>query len=297
MKTPVHLLVPLGLLTLTLPARAFTASEDFSSYSTPTTFSGANLAGAAGAGTAGTGAAGNGWLNGWRSASSTVTAGAQVINTSPVNSGGNYLSGTFTSNSTGTTADSIALGRAYDVTGGSLAGETSLYINFDFRADSVPSTMRYDIFENLGRATGATSASFNFRTVGGFWNTIAGTGSTLTATTMAFNAGTTYSFAIVLNPVNATWSYSISDGTASVSASSLGFRVASFDTDATAGSAGGRWFEVVGTETTNVLSQTTTFSLDNLSISTSAIPEPSACALLVGATVLGLVSLRRRLIR
>src|SRR5689334_5191342 len=126
MKTPIHLLVPLGLLTLTLPARAFTASEDFSSYAAPTTFSGANLAAAAGAGTAGTGAAGNGWLNGWRSASSTVSAGAQVINTSPVNSGGNYLSGTFTTNSSGSTADSIALGRAYDVTGGSLAGETSL---------------------------------------------------------------------------------------------------------------------------------------------------------------------------
>lgn len=267
-------------------AHAVVITEDFSGYTAPTTLGG--LTTVAGAGTSG-----GGWLNGWRSSTSgNVALTAQVLNASPIGSGGNYFSSTLTANAATGSTQVMAIGRAYDVTGNSLADVTALHINFDFRVDSIPGTMRYDLFENQVRATGATSTSYNFRTVGGFWNTISGTGATLTATTLAFTAGTTYSFAIVLNPTNSTWSYTISDGTNSVSGSSLGFRTTGFAVDAAAGSVGGRWFEVIGTETTDVSSQATTFSLDNLSIST--IPEPSSAAALAGSALLGFAALRRR---
>lgn len=294
MKTPLTSLAALALLALAhLPGRAVTITEDFNSYT-------ASAGDVSGLGAVpGFGTTTGGWLEGWRSASTTVSAKAKVLNTTPVNSGGNYFSGTLTANSSGTSLDSIALGKAYDVAGNSLASVSALYVNFDLRIDSINgSTMRYDVFDNNTRGTGVSLASWNFRTVNGFWNTVSGTGSTLTDTTMAFTTDTTYSFSIVVNPTNSTWTYTISNGSKSVSSTSaLDFRTAGFATDTVSGSVGGRWLEVAATETSNVLSQSTTFSLDNISISTAAIPEPSTYALLSGVALLGFVLLGRRLKR
>ncbi|MFH1500265.1 MAG: hypothetical protein ABII82_20865 [Verrucomicrobiota bacterium] len=302
MKAPTqHIAVSALLLIASLPAaRAFTAAEDFSAYTAPTAFTNTALLNSAGAGTAGTGADGNGWLNGWRTSTSTglaQTVGVQ--NTTPVNSGGNYLSATILTKSTSgdTIKDSTSVARAYDAAGGDLATATALNISFDFRVDSIDAAnMRYDLFENLNRATGATSTSFNFRTSSGVWNYF--DGANFVATTMTFEAGTTYAFSIDLDPVNSTYTFTLGNGTTSVSSvSAAAFRTTGFGTDTSTGSDGGRWLTFNANETTNVLGQTTSFSVDNILITTSTIPEPSAAALVMGLTTLGLVSVRRRATR
>ncbi|HEY9249199.1 MAG TPA: PEP-CTERM sorting domain-containing protein, partial [Rariglobus sp.] len=227
------------------------------------------------------------------STSTGLAQGVGVEDTTPIGSGGNYLGATLlTKSSSGDTIkDSTSLTRAYDVAGGSLATASAVNISFDFRVDSIAAaTMRYDLFENRTRATGATSASYNFRTSNGVWNYF--NGEVFVATTMAFNAGTIYSFSIVLNPVSSTYTFTINNGTTSVSSSSdAAFRTSGFTTDTATGSDGGRWLTFNANESTNVLGQSTTFSVDNISIST--IPEPSTYALLAGASLLGLAASRR----
>lgn len=297
MKVPARLLAASTLLLgSALPsAFAFTAAEDFGSYSPPVNFTNASLIGTAGAGTAGTGAAGNGWLNGWRTSTSTGLAQTVgVSDTTPVNSGGNYLAATIVTKSvvTDTIKDSTSVARAYDALGGGVAAAGSLAIGFDFRVDGIDAAnMRYDLFDNATRATGATSTSFNFRATGGVWNYF--DGETFVATAMAFDAGVTYSFDIVLDTVNSTYSFTLGNGSTSVSSSSAAdFRAAGFATDTATGSNGGRWLTFNASEINNVLGQSTTFSLDNISVST--VPEPSAFALLAGASALGFVAARRR---
>lgn len=295
MKTHPHTLAALCLLVLAaaIPVHAFNASEDFSSYTPPVTFNTTSLSTTPGAGTAGTGATGNGWLTGWRTASSNVTATGVVTNATQINGGANYLAATITASSSNTSLNNGSFGRAYDAAGGGLATAPAVNIQFDFRVDSVPSTMRFDLFENRTRDTGASSATYNFRTSGGFWNYFNGASSV--ATTLAFTAGTVYTFNITLNPVASTYSFTLSDGTTSVSASAIAFRTAGFTSDATE-AVGGRWLLFNSSETADVASQSTTFSLDNISV--SAVPEPSAFAALAGLATLGLVtSSRRRSVR
>jgi hypothetical protein len=279
-------------------ALAFSAAENFSDYTSTTAFSSTDLTSSTGAGTAGTGASGNGWLNGWRTASTSGTSSSlRVTDTSPVNSGSNYLSASLASSSSTGTLDAISVARSYDVAGGALATANAFSMSFDFRVDTInASRMSYDIFDNKTRSTGAssTNTSFQFRAVNGVWNYFDGS-STPVATTMAFAAGTTYSFTISLNPVSSTYSFTISDGTSSVSASAINFRASGFATDTTSGSNGGRWLTFTGTETTDTAGESTTFSMDNIVITTAAIPESSSFAALAGLTILGLAVLRRRI--
>jgi hypothetical protein len=280
----------LGFLSASV-GRAVTITEDFGSYtasSTPVT----GLTAAPGFGTTS-----GGWLSGWRQAATPgASASASVLNTSTVNSGGNYFSATLSAQSTtgGSPAiDGIGLGKAYDVAGNSLASASALFYNFDVRIDSLPSTMQLDILDNGARGTGNINGSWQVRAVNGFWRVLSG-GSVIT-TTMAFSAGTTYSFSIVSNPATFKWDYTISDGSTSVSGTGINFRVSSFVTDTASGSVGGRWFLATASEITDTAGQSATFSVDNISISTtSPIPEPSTFALLVGAAALGLASRRRR---
>jgi hypothetical protein len=282
----------IALLGLFAPlAHAVTITEDFNQYtasSTPVT----GLTAVPGFGTTG-----NGWLEGWRTASTpNATAGVTVINTSPLNSGGNYFSATLTSNATtGTTPanDAIGLGKAYDVAGNSLASATAIYTNFDVRVDSITSTMQFDILDNGARGTGNVNGSWQVRAVNGLWYVL--NGSNAISTGLTFNTGTTYSFSIVSNPTTFKWDYTISDGSTSVSGSDLSFRVSTFVTDTATGSVGGRWFLATATETSDVSSQSTTFSLDNISIGTSSpIPESSTYALLAGVVSLTFVLAGRR---
>lgn len=277
----------LALVALSSAAQAVTITENFNSYTaseTPVT----GLAASPGFGTT-TG----GWLTGWRSASSTTAATARILDSSPFTGGGNYMSGTLTANSTTGALDRIALNKAYDVAGNSLASATAIYTNFDLRVDSMPATMNLEILDNGARGTGNINASWILRISNGFWSVF--DGSTVTSTGFAATAGTTYSVSIVSNPVTFKWDYTISNGSTSVSGTSLDFRTSSFVTDNTAGSEGGRWFLVTASETTDIAGQSTTFSIDNIVISTTApIPEPSTFALLGGVVALGAAATRRR---
>lgn len=293
MKNTPHLaLASIPFLAAASLAHAFTAAENFGSYTAGTNFGTSALTSAAGAGDAGTGAAGNGWLNGWRSASSLTAPTVNIVNTSPLSGGGNYLAATLTANTT-TTLDSIAVGRAYDVTGGGLASAGTFLVNFDFRSDAIDgSTMKFDLFESSFRATASTNtgASYSFRTENGVWKYF--NGAALVSTGLAFTSGTTYSFNISINPATFTYSFTISNGSTPVSISNAAFRAANFNTDATAGSAGGRWVEFSAAEISDVAGQAASFSVDNISVST--IPEPASAALLLGLGGLGLSAMRRR---
>lgn len=279
----------IALLGLSSAAHAVTFLENFNSYtasSTPVT----GLTAAPGFG----GATG-GWAQGWRSSSSSLASTARVLDTNTVLSGGNYFAGTLNTAAATGFVDSSSLGRAYDVAGNSLASATALYVNFDFRVDGINhSTMRFDLYDAAARGTGGGgSTSWEFRSINGNWHAI--NGANFIATTMPVTAGATYSFAIVMNPATFKWDYTISSGSTSVSGAALNFRAAAFATDATAGSVGARWFTVAVQETTDTGGQTATFSIDNISISTtSPIPEPSSFALLGGAVALVAVATRRR---
>jgi hypothetical protein len=276
-----------------VPVGAVTITDDFNSYTasdTPVTGLGSSP---------GFGTASGGWLQGWRTAATpSTTASVKVLDTSPVKSGGNYFSATITTNAlTGTSPaeDALALNKAYDVAGNSLASVTALYYNFDFRVDSYSaSTMRFDISDNTTRSSGGNSgSSWEFRSINGFWNV--NSSGNFSATTMAVTAGTTYSFAIVINPVTLKWDYVISDGSTSVTGSALNFRGTAFATDSASGSVGGRWLTFGVQEAVDTSSQTAAFSIDNISISTTnPIPEPSTFAFLGGIAALVFTTTRRR---
>ncbi|MFA6961665.1 MAG: PEP-CTERM sorting domain-containing protein [Opitutaceae bacterium] len=285
----------LGLVAL--PLSAVTITGDFSDYTAPSS-EGPALTTAAGF--APPGGNSTGWLNGWRSAGHSGGAGAtvtaQVLDTSPINSGGNYLSGVFTANSVASgTKDGFSLTRAYDVAGNSLASATALYVNYDLRVDSINvSTMNINLFDaNVRSTTGSsTVSSWQIVVQNGVWRAYNG-GTLTTLSGLSFNAGVTYSVAIVANPTTFKWDFTISDGLSSVSGTNFGFRANNFSTDSTTGD--GRWIGFGAVESTDIASQSATFSLDNIYIgTTAAIPEPSSYALLFGAASLGLMLIGKR---
>lgn len=289
MKTHTRLLVPIALLALgVVPVHAVMISDDF----TNATLGTANVTGAS---TFTGDHAGGGWLAGWRAASSNTTVSASVLNTTPVNSGGNYFSGTILTAANSTT-DRGGIGRSYDFSGNSLA-TTPFQVSFDFRVGSKSSNLNYDIFDTNTRSPNITSnISWQLEIVNGLWYVRNGATDTQImngATAFAFTVGTTYSISVGVDIASGKWSYSINDGSTTVSGSALGFRGTSTGYTSTDGTTGGRWLEVIASEASDVTSaSSTTFSLDNVMIST--IPEPSTYALLFGAATLGAVCIRRR---
>ncbi|MFA6286645.1 MAG: PEP-CTERM sorting domain-containing protein [Opitutaceae bacterium] len=282
MKTH-RLLAPIALLVLVaLPARAaLPIVENFNSYTaSPTDVTGIGSS-------PGFGGTGNGWLSGWRSSTSNTTVTAKVLDTTPLNSGGNYFSTTIATGAT-TSVDRGGIGRGYDFTGNSLA-TTAFNVNFDFRVDTLVANLRYDIFDTSARGFSPNSnTSWQLEAHDGFW--FVRNGALDTSTGMAFSAATTYSISIGVNTATSKWSYSIYDGSTTVSGTALNFRGNGTNTDTNP--AGARWFMVTAGEIADAAAASTTFSLDNLVIST--IPEPSTTALLFGAATLGAVCIWRR---
>lgn len=259
----VFALIPLALLGL--QARAVIIADDFNSYPA------GSISGSLGAPGYGTVTPGL-WLSGWRNAASNTTVTASIANTSPINSGGNRLSGTISANSS-TALNSGGLDRAYAVTASGLA--TRLFnVKFDYRADTVTPNMRVDIFDNNVRSFGgptiATSGSVGWQLIArdGFWHVYNGSTGTEVSTGVPFVAATAYSFDITVNPVSFKWDVAITHGMSIATLSDLGFRNANFSTD-TATAIGGRWINFTATETANAYPNITTFSLDNVSIETS----------------------------
>jgi hypothetical protein len=279
-------LAPIALLALAaLPLRAVTITEDFNSYTASST----DVSGIGGS--PGFGGTGNGWLSGWRNSLSNTTGTAKVLNTTPVNSGGNYFSGTIATGAT-TSVDRGGIGRAYDFTANSLA-TTVFNVGFDFRVDTLDTNLRYDIFDNSIRGTGpsAGTTSWQLEALNGFWYVRDGTNDTSTG--MVFAAGTTYSISLAVNTATSSWTYSIYNGSTTVTGTAAFRGVAGGTaTDTTTGTVGARWLMVAATEQIDAAASSTTFSLDNVVI--SAIPEPSTTALLFGAATLGAVCIRRR---
>lgn len=202
----------------------------------------ANFADAIGTGTtsvdryAGTG--GSGWFAGWSASASNgnYTSGPTVVSTAPMNGDGNpnYLAATRQNSSKSGTG---AVGRNYINTGNVLT--TAIHqIQFDYRFDTALTN-----FSNVNDKAFAFGDTTSGKTGLGSTNTWVvaalgassgnavakkwafGNGATAwTNTGVSLVSGTVYHFTIIVNPVNKTYSGTISDGTNTVTVPGLGFR-------------------------------------------------------------------------
>ncbi|RRJ99001.1 PEP-CTERM sorting domain-containing protein [Opitutaceae bacterium TAV4] len=273
------------------PARATIIADDFSAYTVGTQVTSQVQPGGVG----------NGWLSGWRISSGSLASGGNVSvisATTPFDSGGNYMSSTIKT-AAGNTSSGGGFGRAYDAQTISTNGTNAFEISFDFRADlasgDLPDNLRYNIFDGQTRASFYDSkCTWILSAYDGKWHVSNGSTANFVATTLTFAANTTYSITIKEDPAAKTWTLSITDGTNSATNTNLGFCATTWATDASTANA--RWLNFAATEIIPSGSTTTTgltgvFSVDNVSIST--VPEPATLALLFGAAVAAIASLRR----
>ncbi|AHF94756.1 hypothetical protein OPIT5_25835 [Opitutaceae bacterium TAV5] len=287
----------LGLLALTpLSVRAIVISDDFSSYTASDT---TNLSGTSSGQLGhsnGFGPIGAGWLRGWRSSSNNTggTTSAYVLDTNPLLVGGNYFSYTVTTVAGNGVATSSLL-RPYDATGVSVGGTTAFSTRFDFRADSVTGSVRFNLSNSNSRtASYDGTATWVLSAYDGYWYAGNGAGDNFVSTGLAFETGVTYSIAIHENPETLRWSVSISDGATSRTLTDLNFRTSVWATGGGDSIADSRWLTFAAAEVFSGTSvgASATFSVDNIQIST--VPEPAAVALIFGAAIIGFAALRRR---
>jgi hypothetical protein len=236
------------------------------------------------------GVAGSGWLGAWGTNNGPTVA---VSNTSPVNSGGNYL------NVTSSVANDTAVGRRFDGTSAGVDITVPVTFTFDLRVDTLTgfdtvndylsahanssaAGTNYNVSSNSSyiiRAYGASPSAGKNANEWLFYNG-AGDGGSFSAANfqnsgMTVGAGTTYSFTVTNDPATKKYSVSIFDGTNTVSSSNLGWRSSS--------ASNGIAFNNRASAVTDVES----YSIDNISI----VPEPGTVTL-VGLA--GLAVLRRR---
>ena len=168
-------------------------------------------------------------------------------------------------------------------------------MSFNFRADTATPILRYDIFDSKVRASSSATSQTSWRVVayGGKWYASDGA-DTLRDTTLAFAAGTTYSFDITQDPAHLSWGLTITDGTTTKSIADLDTRTSTWGTDV-APQLGARWLTFGASEIIDGTSVGTTarFSVDSIKKKTD-IPEPNAISLIFGSLALVPVILRRR---
>jgi hypothetical protein len=242
------------------------------------------------------GIVGNGWTTAWQFQGATFSS-TVVTNTTPVNSGGNYLSTSKTSN---VVPGLAAVGRRFATTvaGGGVDNTLPVVFSFDLRIDTLTGwdATSDAITLNANNASGTTygasgNSSWIIRAYGAtsggatasqwaFYNGAADGGgfssANFVSSGMTVSAGTTYSFTIVSDPDTKKYVTTISNGTTTVTSASMGWR-------ATSASDGIGFSSEISATDDNV-----SWSLDSVSIAN--IPEPST-ALLGG---LGLLALLRR---
>jgi hypothetical protein len=215
-----------------------------------------------------TGVAGNGWLTGWTIAGGS-TPSSTVINTTPLTAGGgNYLSSSIAN--TGASASSGMVVRKFD---SSLTSSSSYTVSFNFRLDTaLAGAQVFNIYAaNTGSAGGPSGAdlweiSVQANSASGKWKIGGGT------TTITAIQGVTYSFNLTITPGTG-YTASIYDGTTTyTTSSSIAFRN---------GSSTGDYLYFGATSV--AASTTVDYSIDSISISTAAVPEPADVAAVFAA--------------
>ena len=166
---------------------------------------------------------GTGWLAGWRSANSYVQVTGNFVAKNPVDSG-QYLAVTIVS-----TTGEHASNPGGSVTLPYRRPAKPFKLTFKFRPDDSDKDIRYFLFDNDVRAAGVSPmASWLIVSKDGEWQLLDGACSGLPAemlqTALPVVAGTTYTFAIEINPESSTWNVSITDGKRTVTQKNLHFR-------------------------------------------------------------------------
>lgn len=245
-----------------------------------------------GAGTTGvdqyTGAVGNGWSTAWSSTfhSGTANTGASVSAASPLAAGGgNYLQLGFDTIASGARLARHA--RQWDTSAIALTSPFTLEFNFRSNVNVAGATQTILVFGSNTSATGTgASDSWKLAADGGGWSAFNGT----TATSVgggAVKAGETWHMSVTINPANDTYGVSVQNLTTSSAVFSVSGLALRNGADASLS-----WLNF---HATGGASQTGLgFAIDALSISSSAIPEPSGAALLFGGLASGGAMLRRR---
>lgn len=225
------------------------------------------------------GTTGNGWVGGWTTVGTPNSGFTNtVINTNPLNGGGNYLSASVSYSGTGASGQGT-IARSFDTS--VVSNASPLRYTFDIRIDSG----FYDSNDivKIFNSTNSTQISGTGSTV--TWGiSTQGSGSNVTwlyqndgnsvSTGVSVVVGTVYHFVVSVDPASNAYSFTLSDG-ADVNYSSS---VASFRNDA--GVDGDRLYfgAVVDRDQHPTSPPTMSFSVDNISI--AAIPEPAAFGLL-----------------
>lgn len=247
------------------------------------------------------GAAGNGWSTAWATNTTGANAGTtvvgNVINTNPLNGGGNYLSTTLTAGAGAGNGKGVEQ-RQYTSFGNVSLSQIHT-VSFDYRMDSTLTgfdaagdyIQAFDRPFNsdfgadgawLIRATGASTngiAAHNWMFYNGGKNGGGFSATNFVDSGVSLVSGQVYHFEININPALLEYSVSINGGAFSAP---MGFRT---NTAANLGRV--NW----GGQLSGP-SEIMTYSLDSIAV-TAAIPEPSTFMLLgIGATAI--VTLRRR---
>ncbi|WP_269524524.1 hypothetical protein [Coraliomargarita parva] len=240
-----------------------------------------------------TGIAGDGWLSSWSfgtNAPADTSFTNSVINTSQLNSGGNYLS--YDMSYTGGSTSQGMVVRHFD--SATVSTVEPIRYTFDYRIDTAltNTTQRYSIYNRIdGTATGTDSSlTWAIQAVydgssGMTWYLWDGNGAggvnSIFDTGFSAVEGTTYSMTVDVDPASKSWAVSITDGTNTYTSDSIGFR-ANTTTDGS--------YLHFGTLTT--ANTSLGYSLDNLQI--SAIPEPALSTALLGAVAMLMIVRKRR---
>jgi hypothetical protein len=268
----------------------------------PLTWAGASANFTGGVGTSAfdqfSGIAGGGWDAGWTEVrnSNLQSFTSSVVNTLPLNTGGNYLSYSFQSNANGQQGVQ-SVNRGYT---NAVPLNQKHTISFDFRYDGsltdfTTSSDRYRFFDAGTSSTIVDLAGFEARWIIGvqgnyspsaavagpefyFYNGTADgspfSTSRFSASGLGLSSGLTYTFTINVDPSNKQWNASIFDGTATVNSGIMGF----FANSTAAGGFLNAVGVVSGTDASGAsLGESSAFSLDTISV----IPEPNTFSLLI----------------
>lgn len=236
-----------------------------------------------------TGTAGAGWSTAWSATfHSGVTNGSATVGSSAplATGGGNYLQFNYDTTSAGS-GRLARLSRQWDTTAISLTDPFTVEFDFRSNVNTAGATQTIVLFGSNTSAAGTGSAdSWKLTADGGGWSAFNGT------TATALGAGTvkaneTWHVSVTINPVADTYGVSVQNLTTSSAVFSVSGLSLRNGADASLA-----WlnFHANGAASLTGLG----FAIDAVSITSSAIPEPSSAALLFGGLALSGAMLGRR---